>query len=245
MEKKAKKPIFKRWYFWAIIAVLLLGAVGGGVSDNENEQDAAPEATSAPVETPALVIEYTATPESLEALLGALVAGAEDVSVFEADGGWTVEYTVPALNFLDETDLLKKSLTAYVDFCRTAYTLDGIDSVLFFVSTELRDSRGVDSVQGVFNIEMTRDVFLKYEWDNLRFRPNTLAQIEADCSVFWILPTIRDAAKLDKVGYDKNGKIPRSFDRGQNHKRGGSHEKAGLRGHVHAAQGRAIHGLLA
>ena len=40
-EKKQKKPIFKRWWFWLIVALMVIGAVGsvtGGGKAPENRR---------------------------------------------------------------------------------------------------------------------------------------------------------------------------------------------------------------
>ena len=44
---KVKKPIFKKWWFWAIIIVLVVGIFGsGGKSDEEATPEATPETTT-------------------------------------------------------------------------------------------------------------------------------------------------------------------------------------------------------
>lgn len=37
--EKVKKPIFKRWWFWGIIAVLLIGIIGGGGSSSDDKNN--------------------------------------------------------------------------------------------------------------------------------------------------------------------------------------------------------------
>lgn len=51
-KPKVKKPIYKKWWFWVIIAVLVIGAFGGGGSDTEapSEDKSATTQESADVE---------------------------------------------------------------------------------------------------------------------------------------------------------------------------------------------------
>lgn len=36
METKAKKPIYKKWWFWVIIAVVVIGSIGNALDDPED-----------------------------------------------------------------------------------------------------------------------------------------------------------------------------------------------------------------
>lgn len=60
--KKAKKPFYKRWWFWVIVVIFLLGSCGG---DTETPAETTPATematTAAPVETTAEATESVAT----------------------------------------------------------------------------------------------------------------------------------------------------------------------------------------
>ena len=44
---ETKKPIYKKWWFWLIVAVVLIGAVGGNSnSKNETKNETRTEASS-------------------------------------------------------------------------------------------------------------------------------------------------------------------------------------------------------
>lgn len=37
-SEKAKKPIFKRWWFWGIVVVIIIGVIGGGKKDVQSSE---------------------------------------------------------------------------------------------------------------------------------------------------------------------------------------------------------------
>lgn len=102
-ESRPKKSIFKRWWFWLLVAVVLLGAFGSGnkngsgptattapaATQPQEEQTAAPEATAEPTEVPmdAPMEESRATPEPD---ISAHVTGLVDANL-AADGSETVK----------------------------------------------------------------------------------------------------------------------------------------------------------
>lgn len=55
---KVKKPIYKKWWFWLIVAVLLISVVSG--SDSNETTDAEPVVAETPVEDETLEIEIIA-----------------------------------------------------------------------------------------------------------------------------------------------------------------------------------------
>ena len=198
-KKKVKKPIFKRWWFWVL--AVLIAASGFGAAGGSGGGEKAAEPTQAPAVEPAeAAVVYTADADSLKALLLSVEKDAEDVQILDDDAGWVVQYTARGATW-DETSLLREQLTAYIDFCRTAYTIDGVDSVIFMVSADGTDARGNASTFSVFNVEMPRETFGKYDWDNMRLRSGSLEQIKEDCSVFWVLPSVMDSANAEKIYY--------------------------------------------
>ena len=38
MSKKEKKPIFKRWWFWLIIAIILIGVIGSNGDESTDTE---------------------------------------------------------------------------------------------------------------------------------------------------------------------------------------------------------------
>lgn len=57
MEKQ-KKPIFKKWWFWVIV-VILVGAVGSGLSGNDEPTDSSAIPESNPTESSPIIVEIS------------------------------------------------------------------------------------------------------------------------------------------------------------------------------------------
>ena len=77
---KNSKPIFKRWWFWVLAVLLVIGVAGGGHSDNDETQPTIPDETVMQDTTPAT--EESTEPETTAATEAsteaAEVASAED-----------------------------------------------------------------------------------------------------------------------------------------------------------------------
>ena len=70
---KSKKPLYKKWWFWVIIAVLVIaigGAIGDSSSDTQNNQSNQQESTDGRTDlnvgTPAVVDGITVTVDSIK-----------------------------------------------------------------------------------------------------------------------------------------------------------------------------------
>lgn len=49
MEAKTKKPVYKKWWFWLIIGLVVCGAIGGAFSNNEKSENS--QSTTSATET--------------------------------------------------------------------------------------------------------------------------------------------------------------------------------------------------
>ncbi|MEA4869938.1 MAG: hypothetical protein VB062_04790 [Christensenella sp.] len=80
-EQKPKKPVYKKWWFWAIVAVLAIGLFGnntqkGGKSVQAPEPTPSPTAVITPSPSPTPTEAPTPTPipvEELKAMCGSIV----------------------------------------------------------------------------------------------------------------------------------------------------------------------------
>ncbi len=73
--KKARKPIFRRWWFWALAVILVVGIVGGGgkskgrtTAQSTKPAAAAPAATAKPTAKPTAAPTAEPTPTQAPAL---------------------------------------------------------------------------------------------------------------------------------------------------------------------------------
>ncbi len=109
-EVQKKKPLWKRWWFWGIIIVLLIGMASSGGSDNTdqgtgNKNNGTP-AASDKVKTPDLeVIEHTTESDSFSTYIVGKVKNNTDkqfsyaqveINLYDAEGaqvGSTIDNT--------------------------------------------------------------------------------------------------------------------------------------------------------
>ena len=101
----------------------------------------------------------------------------------------------------DETALVNTVLTDYVNFCKQAYTLDGIDATEFYVFVSMTDTRGNSERQKAMVISMPKEAFDKYNWDAIKFMPGSYETIASDCTEFDIHAGIRKNVNFSKVYY--------------------------------------------
>lgn len=206
---KAKKPIYKRWWFWAIIVIVVVGAFGsGGKSDTPaSSSNAASASTSAsasassaassaaisaaqstPESTP---VTYTADADSLKQLFTDTLNITQenlDVTYDDTNKCFSVSYH-PTDAIWDEADFVRKSISNYISYCQQAYQIDGVTSIDFQVSTNMQDSYGNTNLESVMEIRMVKDNFEKFNWKNLEYQ-GIYDNFKANCEFFWIAPGI-------------------------------------------------------
>lgn len=151
--------------------------------------------------------EAGAPPESPEASLSAVVSSLhgiepENITVALNDGVCEVSYT-DAETHWNEGRMVGAEMSAFINFCREAFALDGLNEVKWVVSVELTDSRGNASIDEAVKIDMLRDAFALYDWDNLADK-RIYEQFSSDCVNFWVRPSIANRASANDVYYSGN-----------------------------------------
>jgi len=134
---KVKKPIFKRWWFWAIIVIVVLGAFGsGGKTDTPASSSSAGSASSsaassssvsaaASTSEPAATEESKAAAKSVDAEIFAICTSAEnDYKVFS---DMISSGTASDLDLYNTAKTLKSNLQYYNYTQLSAIKGDGID----------------------------------------------------------------------------------------------------------------------
>ena len=59
-----KKPFYKRWWFWLVVAFVVIGAIGSSMEKTQtSEPTATPEITASPAPEPTATPEPTLSPE--------------------------------------------------------------------------------------------------------------------------------------------------------------------------------------
>lgn len=177
-----KKPMKQAAIGIAVsLALILFGAVATE-AEPETESSLAPSETS-----------LSAVVEKLDGVKP------ENVSVTLNDGVCEVSYTDTETHW-NEGRMIGEEMSAFINFCREAFTLEDLNEVKWSVSVELTDSRGNASVDEVVKIDMLRDAFLLYDWDNLSGK-RIYEQFAADCVNFWVRPSIANRASVNDIYY--------------------------------------------
>lgn len=148
-------------------------------------------------------IVYEATPESLSQFFEHYnKVSCEDLTVDLSKNGKTCKVNFKnASSSWDETTFVREQLTGYIDFCKTAYSVGEINEVIWSSLVEMTDARGNANTETGITIDMKKDAFDKYDWDNMSYRSGTFSQIEADCDIFNLHAGIAKNVNYDKVYY--------------------------------------------
>lgn len=148
-------------------------------------------------------IVYEATPESLSQFFEHYnKIKCEDLNVELSNGDKTCKVQFKnASSTWNETTFTREQLTAYIDFCKTAYSVGKINEVIWQSSVDMNDARGNTKTETGITIAMKKDVFGKYNWDNMSYQRGTFPQIEADCDIFNLHAGIAKNVNYEKVFY--------------------------------------------
>lgn len=106
----------------------------------------------------------------------------------------------------DATDLVSRTVTDYIDFCKLAYGLDGVDHVVFFVFTDFTDPKGNTSTEKAVAIGMPKDRFETYDWSGLLFKPGLYEQLEQDCDLLDLHAGLASDVDKSEVQYKSTRK---------------------------------------
>lgn len=186
-----KKPFYKKWWFWVLVVIFFL------IMGNMNTGNKTPEPV---VENPLEVVEESqAEADPLTGIIDSLHFKYSDLEIIEGSKTKiTLHYDQESW---DETRFCQNCLTDYINICKQAYEMDGIDKVEYYVYVDMTDSKGNSTSEKAFAICMTKDVFNTYNWDNLEFMPDSYNQISTDCEFIDIHAGIKKNVDFSKVFY--------------------------------------------
>ena len=196
MEKQ-KKPIYKKWWFWVLI-VLLIPIL------NPNKKQSSPDVTPAPEASVEATTEDIQEPQTTEdkitAIIDSLNFKYSDLKIY--DNGSSVKIS---LHYDEEawdvTRLCSNCLTDYINLCKQAYEIEGIDKIEYFAFVNMIDPKGNEISEKGFAICMAKANYSTYTWDNLKFVEGSYDQIESDCEFLDIHAGIKKDVDFSKVYY--------------------------------------------
>lgn len=183
---------------------ICIAAIALGIALPSNSSEDQDESSSS--ESVEKKVSYTADAASLKKLFNhALSIKTDSLSVKydETNKCYTLSYH-PSDDSYDETNLVQQGISNYIKYCKKAYTVQGVTSIDFEISTEMIDSYGKSSIDNVLSIRMPKANFSKFNWKNLEYMP-IYDNFKDNCEFFWIYPSILKNVKTEKVSY-----IPKS-----------------------------------
>lgn len=172
-------------------------ALESATPQSTSEQQVQPDST----EEPAV---YDATSESMQQLFENTFDFEYDelsCSIVEEDGvnACNITYKNTGVAW-DESAFVRQILSAFIDFQRLAYDVDGIGAVRFEVWQDITYDRGNTESDLCYQLMMDKDTFALYSWDTLSGHP-ILQQMQRDCAEFYIHPGILNNVNDDDVIY--------------------------------------------
>lgn len=107
MSEKAKKPVYKRWWFWVVAIIILIG-IGGAAGNNKNQENETTKSTSS-----------TATP--------APTKKADEKPRLTLDDGWQVDKSNPYMTKVAGTvsNNSDKAISGYIQITFSALDTSG------------------------------------------------------------------------------------------------------------------------
>lgn len=197
MKKLLKIILTVVFVFW--FAILVVAAATG--SDDEGS-----DTTTSTHDETEEVISYTNDADSINNLFNDVFKNdikdidSLSVSYDNVTESYLVSY-YPTSDVWDETQFVRNNLTDYIDFCKEAYTIDGVTSITFQITTTLQDSKGNESIEDVMDVRMSKDMFNSFNWDNMEFKSDSYNSIVNSCDFYWLYPGILANIDSSKIYY--------------------------------------------
>ena len=198
MNQKAKKPFYKRWWFWvlAFLFLLVMGNMNTKSKPQVTEQEPIQEDTIQEVKELSLTDQVTAIVEdpSIGATDVKVVQGVPDADRFK------ITFT-PKNSSWDDTDFVSDCLSDYIDICSKAYQLDGVNKIELYVFVDFTDSKGNVNQEKGFSMCMPKKNFDTYTWENLKYTKGIYNTLINDCELWTVHAGIEKNVNYDDVMY--------------------------------------------
>lgn len=190
---KQEKPFYKKWWFWLLVFLFLL------VMGNLNTQKTAPAETT-PVAEATTQEKPQEEKDPITAIIDEQGFSYSDLDVIQTDSGLVKISLHYDDTSWDETAFCRECMSDYINICSEAYQIEGIEKVEYFVFVDLMDAKGNESKGKGFSMSMTKSVFDTYNWENIKYNPDSYKQIESDAEIY-IHPGIKSQVDFSKMFY--------------------------------------------
>ena len=198
---KEKKPFYKKWWFWVLVALFFL--VMGNANTGNKQVKPKEEPVEEVVEEVSEEVKELTTEEQIAAIVKDLSIEQSDLKVIQGvpdDDRFKITYTSTATVW-DETGLVSRFISDYIDICSQAYDIDGVNKIELYVFVPMTDAKGNEKNEKGFAMCMPRDAFRTFNWEKLKFTEGKYNVIESECEFLDIHLGISSKVDFDKVMY--------------------------------------------
>ncbi len=195
---KQKKPFYKRWWFWVLVFFFFVACANMNTQKTKTTETApVAEATTQeePQETP-----QEEEKDPITAIIDEQGFSYSDLDVIQTDSGLVKISLHYDDTSWDETSFCRECMSDYINICSKAYQIEDIEKVEYYVFVDLMDAKGNESKGKGFSMSMTKSVFDTYNWENIKYNPDSYKQIESDADIY-IHPGIKAKVNFDKMYY--------------------------------------------
>lgn len=140
-----------------------------------------------------------------EGIFESLNIKCSDLKIIPSGSNLQISY-VSEQTAWDATDLVSRTVTDYIDFCKLAYGLDGVDHVDFYVFADFTDPKGHTVTEKAVAIGMPKDRFETYDWSGMLFKPGLYEQLEQDCDLLDLHAGLASDVDTSEVEYKSTRK---------------------------------------
>lgn len=189
---KQEKPFYKKWWFWLLVFLFLL------VMGNLNTQKTAPAETT-PVAKATTQEETQEEKDPITAIIDEQGFSYSDLDVVQSNSLVKISLHYDDTSW-DETAFCRECMSDYINICSEAYQIEGIEKVEYYVFVDLMDAKGNESQGKGFSMCMSKSVFDTYNWENIKYNPDSYKQIESDAEIY-IHPGIKSQVDFSKMFY--------------------------------------------
>lgn len=196
MEKKQKKPIYKRWWFILLVLLLVFAGIGGilDTAGVQTEREKEFEVKKEEKEKEKTIEEERKKNRTIDEVMMEDENGV-DKAILE-DGTLTLENDVTT--FWDETSILKTDVLTMFELMPKVFEDDGVDRARIVLNVEITDNKGNSEIEPVIYFEYTREHFGELEYNNfLNMATSQTWRIFNESTSYEIHPGIYNNVKDD------------------------------------------------
>jgi len=200
---KTKWPMTAKLIVIGLIFIIFIGGTSSSSSKDENSTSVSIES---PTPTPETITQPSQAPQkelSITERLDIIAKDKIDTDVVlefqEQEGMILATISDRDHTFLNETDMVNSIWEFFIPFAKESFTYDGVNQIKVAITTEFVDSYGNSTTNNAVYVDMTKEDFELFNWENLRFTNPKDNQNLVDKSNYFVHGLIYKKIKEDKL----------------------------------------------